>query len=70
MTPKTTMTNPVHLTEPAAKPPVPHPGCDVCEALMKQWHMSMEIDGPAYDLSHATDIAAEIGRHPHGRKPR
>lgn len=66
---ETTMTNPVHLTEPATAP-TPHAGCDVCGALMKQWRQATEVDGPAYSPSHASDIAVEIGRHPHERKPR
>lgn len=57
----------VQLGEPAMRrAPAPVRGCDVCSALAKQWHMSME-KGPAYDPSHATDLAVEIHRHPHVR---
>lgn len=47
-------------------PPKPVPGCDVCGALAKQWKQAMER-GPAYDPSHAVDLAVEISRHPHPR---
>lgn len=54
--------------DPSPKEPKPHRGCDVCEALYKQWLMSMNRCGPAYDPSHAVDLGIEIGRHPHGRR--
>lgn len=66
---RTTMTGPVHLTEPGERP-VPAPGCDVCGALARQWGQAMEEGSPAYDPSHATDLAVEMGRHPHGRRQR
>ncbi|MFJ5103239.1 hypothetical protein [Streptomyces sp. NPDC088554] len=60
------MTPPVHLMEPAVhKAPEPAPGCDVCGALAKQWKQATDATSPAYDLSHALDLAIEIGRHPH-----
>lgn len=62
---KTTMANPVQLSEPEFREPKPAPGCDVCGALLKQWRQATEIDGQGRDLSHATDLAVEIGRHPH-----
>lgn len=56
---------PVYLSEPATGEPHPAPGCDVCGALLKQWRQANEAGSPAYDPSHATDLAVEIGRHPH-----
>jgi len=62
----TTLGEPVHLTDPLdAEPPEPARGCDVCGALMGQWRQATEAGGPAYDPSHATDLAVEIKRHPH-----
>jgi hypothetical protein len=59
---------PVQLNDPlTARPPKPVPGCDVCEALLKQWKQATEVGGPAYDPSHAVDLAVEITRHPHPR---
>ncbi|RMB86526.1 hypothetical protein CTZ28_09225 [Streptomyces shenzhenensis] len=61
--------DPVLLAEPATSaPPAPAPGCDVCEALKRQWGQATEIGSPAHDPSHATDLAVEIGRHPHDWK--
>lgn len=51
------------LTEP--KPVV---GCAVCRALGQQWHQATTAGSPAYDPSHATDLAIEISRHPHPKK--
>jgi hypothetical protein len=48
--------------------PRPVPGCDVCGALAKQWRQASEAGSPAYDPSHAVDLAVEIRRHPHARK--
>ncbi|WP_405994591.1 hypothetical protein [Streptomyces sp. NBC_00986] len=63
---ETTLREPVQLTDPLeVEPPAPAPGCDVCGALLKQWRQATEKDGHAYDLSHATDLAVEIKRHPH-----
>jgi hypothetical protein len=64
---RTTMTQAVQLTEPIREKPRPAAGCDVCKALAGQWRQAMEVGGPAYDPSHATDLAVEIQRHPHGR---
>lgn len=50
-------------------PPKPAPGCDICEALVKQWKQATEVGGPAYNSSHAVDLAVEITRHPHPRPP-
>jgi hypothetical protein len=62
---------PVHLSEPASPVvPVPIRGCDVCTALKGQWDSASEAGGPAYDPSHALDLAIEIGRHPHDRVKR
>jgi hypothetical protein len=66
----TTMTAAVQLTEPSQGKPIPVPGCDVCKALAGQWGQAMEAGSPAYDPSHATDLAVEIRRHPHGRGQR
>lgn len=63
----TTMTAAVQLTEPIREKPRPAPGCDVCAALARQWAQAVEAGSPAYDPSHATDLAVEIQRHPHGR---
>ncbi|MFF3751958.1 hypothetical protein ACFYYH_16110 [Streptomyces sp. NPDC002018] len=62
----TTQPRAVHLTEPAVvQPPKPYPGCDICGALSRQWRQATEAGGPAYDPSHAVDLAVEIRRHPH-----
>lgn len=64
-----TLRGPVELTDPLVLgEPKPSPGCDVCGALLKQWKQATEVGSPAYDLSHATDLAVEIRRHPHPRK--
>ncbi|MFD7900142.1 hypothetical protein [Streptomyces sp. NPDC059743] len=61
----------VHLLEPAVtKPPKPQPGCDVCAALVSQWRQATEQGSPAYDPSHAIDLAVEIKRHPHSKVQR
>jgi hypothetical protein len=66
---ETTLRDPIHLTDPLmAEPPKPTPGCDVCSSRMAQWHQATEQGSPAYDPSHAVDLAVEIGRHPHGWK--
>jgi hypothetical protein len=62
---ETTMTGPVHLPDPEFSEPEPASGCDVCGALIKQWRQATEKGSPAHDPSHATDLAVEIGRHPH-----
>jgi hypothetical protein len=63
---ETTLGEPVQLTDPLeAQPPEPVRGCDVCGALFGQWKQATEKGSPAYDPSHATDLAVEIGRHPH-----
>lgn len=66
----TTMQGPVFL---AASPADPKPvgDCDVCAALHKQWRHATDTHSPAFDRSHATDLAVEMGRHPHpGRERR
>lgn len=51
-------------------PPVPVAGCDVCEALMKQWRELKNPRGPEFNPSRASDAAVEIRRHPtHGGAP-
>lgn len=66
---ETTLRDPIHLTDPlAVEPPRPTPGCDVCTTRIAQWRQAMEHGSPAYDPSHATDLAVEIGRHPHDWK--
>ncbi len=67
---ETTLSGPVTLTEWTEREPKPTPGCDVCGALLKQWRQATESGSPAYDLSHATDLAVEISRHPHSRAMR
>ncbi|MFE2883182.1 hypothetical protein [Streptomyces sp. NPDC059272] len=63
---ETTMRDPVELSDPLeCTEPHPAPGCDVCGALLRQWHQAKEVGSPAYDPSHATDLAVEIKRHPH-----
>lgn len=44
------------------------PGCAVCRALKQQWHQASDRTNPAYNLTHATDLAIEIRRHPHPKK--
>lgn len=56
---------PVTLTSPLPERPRAATGCDICAALLKQWRQATEVGGQAYDLSHATDLAVEIRRHPH-----
>lgn len=57
----------VWLSDPRSDPPEPAPGCDVCGALIKQWRMASAPASPAYDPSHAVDLAVEMGRHPHAK---
>ncbi|MEV7415282.1 hypothetical protein [Streptomyces sp. NPDC089919] len=52
---------PVHLTAPAA-PARAVPGCDVCEALVKQRGEGYE----AGDMSAVSDCNVELRNHPHG----
>jgi hypothetical protein len=67
--PARTLSDPVQLTDPTRyEPPIPVPGCDVCAALHKQWAQAMEAGSPAYDPSHAVDLAIEISRHPHAKR--
>ncbi|WP_392668056.1 hypothetical protein [Streptomyces sp. LN785] len=42
-------------------------GCAVCRTLKSQWRQATELGSPAYGMSHATDLAIEIRRHPHGK---
>ncbi|WP_030901432.1 hypothetical protein [Streptomyces sp. NRRL F-5126] len=53
-------------SEPA-RPLAPVSGCDVCAACFSQWQEASTEGHPAFDPSHAADLAAEIGRHPHPR---
>jgi hypothetical protein len=62
---ETTLKGPVQLPEPEFPQPEPARGCDVCGALFGQWKQATEIGSPAFDLSHASDLAVEMGRHPH-----
>lgn len=57
----------VELTDPTPDDPRPVQGCAVCQALIKQRRMAMEKGSPAYNPSHAVDLAIEVRRHPHGR---
>lgn len=43
-------------------------GCAVCRALASQWRQATDKGNPAYDMSHAADLAIEISRHPHAKK--
>ncbi|MFD4942416.1 hypothetical protein ACFWNT_07705 [Streptomyces sp. NPDC058409] len=43
-------------------------GCAVCRALKSQWRQATDKGNPAYDMSHAVDLAIEISRHPHAKK--
>lgn len=43
-------------------------GCADCRALKKQWRQATDQRCPAYDMSHAADLAIEICRHPHPKK--
>nr|WP_237518843.1 hypothetical protein [Streptomyces sp. SID5910] len=58
---------PVTLTDPFVRGPEPTPGCDVCGALVRQRREALNPKSPSYDLSKASDLLVEIGRHPHGR---
>lgn len=63
------ITESVQLGDPSVLPaPAPIPGCDVCSALTKQWRQASDVGSPAFDRSHATDLAVEISRHPHARR--
>jgi hypothetical protein len=55
----------VRLTDPFHDEPTPVPGCDVCAALHSQWMQATDVGSPAFDQSHAVDLAVEISRHPH-----
>ncbi|MGQ4514726.1 hypothetical protein [Streptomyces sp. DW26H14] len=50
--------------------PKPTPGCAVCAACHRQWQQALDRLSPAYDRSHAVDLAEEIRRHPHPRAAR
>lgn len=64
-----TLKAPVELSDPLTlKEPKPAPGCDVCGACARQRREALDPKSPAYDLSHATDLAVEIKRHPHDWK--
>lgn len=52
---------------PAPAPPKPASGCDVCAACFQQWREASAAGHPAFDRSHAVDLALEISRHPHPR---
>jgi hypothetical protein len=57
-------------TYPIPAPPIPAPGCDVCAACFNQWREASTPGHPAFDRSHAADLAIEISRHPHPRAAR
>ncbi|QKN87610.1 hypothetical protein QEN63_gp25 [Streptomyces phage Vondra] len=61
---------PVELSDGVPITPRPVTGCAVCAALMKQWRQATSPGSPAFDPSHATDLAVEIRRHPHQYKRR
>ena len=65
MAAQTTQEKPVQLPVPTFAEPEPARGCDICGACLKQWKQAMDRSSPAYDPSHATDLAVEITRHPH-----
>lgn len=64
------MEDAVKLTDPFVREPRPTRGCDVCGALVRQWRQATEVGSPAFDRSHAVDLAVEISRHPHAWKAR
>jgi hypothetical protein len=68
MATQTTQGKPVELPYPTSVEPEPVRGCDVCAALARQWREASNSRSPAYDPSHATDLAVEIQRHPHDWK--
>ncbi len=59
------MAGPVNLALPLP-PPEPAPGCDVCEALVKQRQEARDRG----DLPAATDADVEIRNHPHRTRRR
>jgi hypothetical protein len=65
MAAQTTQEKPVRLPYPTFTEPEPVRGCDVCGACHRQWKQATDMSSPAYDPSHATDLAVEIRRHPH-----
>lgn len=64
----TTQGRPVELPFLTLAAPEPVRGCDVCGACARQWKEASNPNSVAYDPSHASDLAVEIGRHPHPRK--
>lgn len=69
MASQSTPGTPVQLSDPLTlEEPQPARGCDVCAALAGQRREATNPRSPAYDLSHATDLAVEIRRHPHDWK--
>ncbi|MDQ0934939.1 hypothetical protein QFZ49_004879 [Streptomyces turgidiscabies] len=66
---ETPLGGPVHLFDPLTlDESKPVRGCDICGALAGQRREALDPKSPAYDLSHATDLAVEIKRHPHDWK--
>ncbi|MEV4037661.1 hypothetical protein [Streptomyces umbrinus] len=63
-----TLRAPIELPDPVIEKPKPVQGCDVCGACGRQWVEATDPNSPAYDLSHAVDLAIEISRHPHDWK--
>ncbi|MFE5093290.1 hypothetical protein ACFRCI_23740 [Streptomyces sp. NPDC056638] len=63
------LSEPVYLTDPTtALPPKATPGCDICTALRQQWRQATTVGSPAFDRTHAADLAIEISRHPHAKR--
>ncbi|MFE9811347.1 hypothetical protein [Streptomyces sp. NPDC005548] len=61
-----TLRDPIHLLDPELYvEPEPAPGCDICGALMRQLAEARNQEGSNYNLTKASDIVVEIGRHPH-----
>lgn len=61
-----TLGKPVQLLDPLDRePPNPVKGCDVCEALVRQWAAATNSKSPAYDPSKASDLVVEMNRHHH-----
>lgn len=69
MTIRGVQSGPVFLSGPGLPDePKAATGCAACRALLRQWHQATNRRNPAYDMSHAADLAVEISRHPHPRK--
>jgi hypothetical protein len=62
------MSGPVFLATSLPTTPVPAQGCKVCAALWRQYVDATDPRRPEFSHSRATDIAVEIGRHPHPKR--